>query len=83
MTKRPTLIVALDFSDQEQALTLCESLDGLVDYYKVGSELFTAAGPGFGTNLVGERDDHRQAAVCRVKSWRHVGTYMYIYLYNI
>lgn len=46
MTKRPTLIVALDFSDQEQALTLCESLDGLVDYYKVGSELFTAAGPG-------------------------------------
>ncbi len=46
MTKRPTLIVALDFSGQEQALALCESLDGLVDYYKVGSELFTAAGPG-------------------------------------
>jgi orotidine-5'-phosphate decarboxylase len=46
MSHRPILIVALDFSDQEQALALRESLDGLVDFYKVGSELFTTAGPG-------------------------------------
>ncbi len=46
MSNRPTLIVALDFSEQDQALALRESLEGLVDYYKVGSELFTTAGPG-------------------------------------
>jgi orotidine-5'-phosphate decarboxylase len=41
----PTLIVALDVPEVDQALSLCDRLKGLVDYYKVGSELFTAAGP--------------------------------------
>lgn len=41
----PTLIVALDVSDPRQAVSLRESLEGLVDYFKVGSELFTSAGP--------------------------------------
>jgi orotidine-5'-phosphate decarboxylase len=41
----PTLIVALDFPDREPALALCRKLQGVVDFFKVGSELFTAAGP--------------------------------------
>ncbi len=41
----PTLIIALDFSDPKEALALRDSLTGLVDYFKVGSELFTAGGP--------------------------------------
>lgn len=41
----PTLIVALDFPDPRPALELRDRLDGLVDYFKVGKELFTVAGP--------------------------------------
>jgi len=41
----PTLIVALDVSDVDHALALRERLAGLVDHFKVGSELFTSAGP--------------------------------------
>jgi orotidine-5'-phosphate decarboxylase len=41
----PKLIVALDVPRMEDALSLRDRLAGLVDYYKVGSELFTAAGP--------------------------------------
>ena len=41
----PTLIVALDVPDSRRALGLRERLDGVVDYFKVGKELFTAAGP--------------------------------------
>jgi orotidine-5'-phosphate decarboxylase len=43
--KPPTLIVALDFPDPRPALELRERLDGLVDFFKVGKELFTVAGP--------------------------------------
>ncbi len=41
----PTLIVALDFPDPRPALELRDRLDGLVEYFKVGKELFTVAGP--------------------------------------
>jgi len=41
----PTLIVALDSSQTRSALDLRERLDGLVDFFKVGSELFTSGGP--------------------------------------
>ncbi|MGH9460031.1 MAG: orotidine-5'-phosphate decarboxylase [Vicinamibacteria bacterium] len=41
----PTLIVALDFPDPRPAFELRERLDGLVDFFKVGQELFTVAGP--------------------------------------
>jgi orotidine-5'-phosphate decarboxylase len=43
--RTPELIVALDFPTMEEALSLREKLDGLVDFFKVGKELFTAAGP--------------------------------------
>ncbi|HEX9724743.1 MAG TPA: orotidine-5'-phosphate decarboxylase [Vicinamibacteria bacterium] len=43
--KVPTLIVALDFPDPRPALELRERLDGLVDFFKVGKELFTVTGP--------------------------------------
>lgn len=41
----PTLILALDQPDRAAALNLVEKVDGAVDFFKVGSELFTAAGP--------------------------------------
>jgi orotidine-5'-phosphate decarboxylase len=40
------LIVALDVPGRDRALALRERLDGVVDFYKVGKELFTAVGPG-------------------------------------
>jgi orotidine-5'-phosphate decarboxylase len=37
-------IVALDFPDAERAMTLVQTLDEKVRFYKVGSELFTSSG---------------------------------------
>ena len=41
----PTLIVALDQPDRDAALRLFDQVRDVVDFFKVGSELFTAAGP--------------------------------------
>lgn len=41
----PVPIVALDYPSADKALALVEELDSLCRFYKVGSELFTAAGP--------------------------------------
>lgn len=41
----PIPIVALDFPSAEAALSMVETLGGSCRFYKVGSELFTAAGP--------------------------------------
>jgi orotidine-5'-phosphate decarboxylase len=43
--KPPTPIVALDFPDAQAALRMVELLGDACRFYKVGSELFTAAGP--------------------------------------
>jgi len=48
----PTLIVALDFPDPAPALGFCQKLEGTVDFFKIGSELFTAAGPSLVRELV-------------------------------
>ena len=40
------VIVALDFDSKERALRLVEELGDLIDYYKVGLELFSRAGIG-------------------------------------
>ena len=48
------LCVALDLSDLNQALDLARSLRGLAGLFKVGLELFTAAGPDAVRTLVGE-----------------------------
>jgi orotidine-5'-phosphate decarboxylase len=42
---RENLIVALDVADQEKARALVRELGETVSFYKVGKELFTAAGP--------------------------------------
>lgn len=42
---RTTPIVALDFGDAEAALNVVEQLREQCSFYKVGSELFTVAGP--------------------------------------
>ena len=43
----PTLILALDQPDRERALALFEKVAGTIRFFKIGSELFTAAGPAF------------------------------------
>lgn len=43
--RRPNVIAALDFPSAERALGLVDELGDLCRFYKVGSELFTAAGP--------------------------------------
>ncbi len=45
------LVVALDFPDKKQALTLARQLKGSVSWLKVGLELFTACGPELVTTL--------------------------------
>ena len=45
-TPRARAIVALDTPTLAKALVLVDSLGPACDFYKVGSELFTAAGPG-------------------------------------
>lgn len=42
---RPTAIVALDFPRADAALKMVDRLGDACSFYKVGSELFTAAGP--------------------------------------
>ena len=49
--RRVRAIVALDTPTLPQALGLADSLGPACDFYKVGSELFTAAGPGAVTAL--------------------------------
>jgi len=41
------LYVALDLDSKDEALALVDRLEGLISSYKVGSALFTTAGPGF------------------------------------
>lgn len=52
-TDDPKVIVALDFADAASALALAQRLDPLQCKVKVGSELFTVAGPALVENLVG------------------------------
>ncbi|HEY4734545.1 MAG: orotidine-5'-phosphate decarboxylase [Gemmatimonadaceae bacterium] len=44
-SRRPTPIVALDFPRTDLALAMVERLGDACKFYKVGGELFTAAGP--------------------------------------
>ncbi len=41
----PRIIVALDFQDSGEALEMVDELEGVVDFFKIGSRLFTAEGP--------------------------------------
>lgn len=47
------LIAALDVPTAEEALAIVRDLEGCVDTFKVGLQLFTAAGRGFVEQLVG------------------------------
>lgn len=53
MTTDPKVIVALDFPDALGALDLAQRLDPALCKVKVGSELFSAAGPALVETLVG------------------------------
>jgi orotidine-5'-phosphate decarboxylase len=49
------LIVALDLPSADEARALVARLDNLIDFYKVGLELFTAEGPTFVKELVAQK----------------------------
>ncbi|MFB3812788.1 MAG: orotidine-5'-phosphate decarboxylase [Terriglobales bacterium] len=53
LTSRERLIVALDVDDAEAARNIVSKLGDTVATYKVGKQLFTAAGPDFVRELVG------------------------------
>ena len=53
MKARERLIVALDVAEASAARALVDRLAGRVGLFKVGSQLFTAAGPGFVQEIVG------------------------------
>ena len=46
------LIVALDYAEAAPALAMAESLGSRCDFFKIGSELFTAAGPALVRSLI-------------------------------
>ncbi len=48
------IVVALDVETAAQALTLVEQLRGLVGMFKIGKQLFTAAGPNIVRQVVGQ-----------------------------
>ena len=48
----PRVVVALDFADAEDALSLCRRLDASRCRVKVGKQLFTSAGPDLVRHLV-------------------------------
>jgi len=52
MTAKERLIVALDLPTAEQARELVKSLSGTVGMFKIGHQLFTAAGPELVRGLV-------------------------------
>ncbi len=45
MGKKDQLIVALDMSDHQNALALVDRLAPAIDFFKIGLQLFTSAGP--------------------------------------
>ncbi len=56
MNARERLIVALDVPSTDAALRLVDLLRGEVGMFKVGSQLFTSAGPGFVRALAARGD---------------------------
>ncbi len=53
MQIRNPIVVALDVDTAEQALSLVERLRGTVGMFKVGKQLFTAAGPDIVRQIIG------------------------------
>jgi len=54
---KPIPIVALDVPDTERAMVLVERLGDACEFYKVGSELFTATGPSI-VDALRKRNKH-------------------------
>jgi orotidine-5'-phosphate decarboxylase len=50
--KQNPIIVALDVPSAAEARAIVKSLEGSIDFYKIGLELFTAEGPEFVKELV-------------------------------
>ncbi|HEX9005631.1 MAG TPA: orotidine 5'-phosphate decarboxylase / HUMPS family protein, partial [Blastocatellia bacterium] len=50
---RNPIVVALDVETAEQALSLVERLRGIAGMFKIGNQLFTAAGPDLVRRITG------------------------------
>ncbi len=81
----PKIIVALDYSEGDQALALAKRLDPALCRLKVGKELFTAAGPdlvkslvdaGFGVFLDLKFHDIPNTVASAVKAAARLGVWM-------
>lgn len=86
MEARERLIVALDYSNLDQARELVMKLDGLVSFYKVGWDLFLAGGVPFVMELFahGNRvfldlkmDDIPETVRRAVKQLHHCGAHFF------
>ncbi|MBF0385541.1 MAG: orotidine-5'-phosphate decarboxylase [Candidatus Omnitrophica bacterium] len=55
--KKPKLIVALDVSTEQEARKIINRLKDAVDIFKIGSQLFTAAGPEIVRYVLGKGKD--------------------------
>jgi orotidine-5'-phosphate decarboxylase len=56
-TKRNKLIVALDVENPLKARALFDTLRGVAGMFKIGSQLFTAAGPAFVREIIGSGEE--------------------------
>ncbi len=52
LSAKDRLIVALDVDNQEHALSLVDQLKPFVGLFKIGSQLFTSAGPGLVSEVI-------------------------------
>jgi orotidine-5'-phosphate decarboxylase len=57
MTSNPIIIVALDFESAGEALALVDRLGDRVNFYKIGMELYAAAGMAFARELRAQGKD--------------------------
>ncbi|MBN1885297.1 MAG: orotidine-5'-phosphate decarboxylase, partial [Candidatus Krumholzibacteriota bacterium] len=49
--RTPEIIAALDVEDRGEGLRLVEALSGTISFFKLGSRLFTAEGPGMAREI--------------------------------
>ena len=54
MTPRERIVIALDVPDEREALAWAKRLTGRVGYFKIGLQLFTAAGPSLVSRIASE-----------------------------
>ena len=65
-TAKDKLIVALDFDSADRALDLFDALRDVAGMFKIGSQLFTAAGPDVVRQIVADVNTARAPCLWRI-----------------